>query len=393
MDELCQPQPNPAPKSPDGEILQLEPVNAPEPELELSIPDDNPLKKLCGEIFEMGFHACAVDRDDRRFVATGNYELLKEIEFGDAEVGSILSSRLDENDDAADTYKNVCGIFGVNSCEHNRTFPFIIKKGISGQRWNAFIAKLIQFVEYEKASKELRKYSVCRNSYIAGQFRASMKFSDSQSAFAHMLAGKVSGAFLEALDGAASKPPLSDFYAVRESSVRLKIISAFIFYRIYAYVGQLADGLQQSTAVSFKGRLELTKHRKISEYTIDTLIRNLVLKTRDSRACTPKETVGVISAFNQLLGRLDATVCKALAETSFEFVLESDEAGNPARMEEMTMAQYFDTLEEQWSEKTSAEDGETNGAHLRRAELNRENAEKLLAEFLSPLADGSVAAV
>jgi hypothetical protein len=87
---------------------------------------------------------------------------------------------------------------------------------------------------------------------------------------------------------------------------------------------------------------------------------------------------------NQLLGSLDATVRKLLTVTTFDFVLEIDTHGNPEHREAMTMAQYFDRLAQQWSEKPSGKNGETNGAALLRK--NEEYGEKLAElreEFLS----------
>jgi hypothetical protein len=383
MNDLCQSQP-------DGKIFQLEPcAAAAAAKSELSIPNDNPLRTLCEEIFStMDDRYHVTDQDGIYHSGSGYCSLFRGLKFNDDIVERIISSRLGENEDVANKHIDMCDIFGVRRIVSTN---FTIEKGTLGKTWNAFIAKLIQFIKYEKVTKDLRECLVDRNKYIETKLCESMDFAHSKNVYAAMLAKKVSGAFLKAFDGAASGPPLSDFFEVREFARREEIILAFICGRIRKHMKNLHSELKLSTAAIAQERVELARCDKVEADAddINECCQQLALKFRGNKL-RKKNRANVADALNQLLGCLDATVRKTMAETSFDFILEFDGDDNPERMEEMTMTQYFDALSKQWSEKPSANEGETNDEFLRRVEVNREGAEKLREEFLSAMDEKQV---
>jgi hypothetical protein len=130
---------------------------------------------------------------------------------------------------------------------------------------------------------------------------------------------------------------------VREFARREEIILAFTRDRIGTLISKLRGDLIQSTAATTQECLEFARVDgvKASKDEInDCCQQQLALKFRGSKL-RKKDGPSVADALNQLLGCLDATVRKALAETSFEFILKFDGDGNPERAEEMTLPQFF----------------------------------------------------
>jgi hypothetical protein len=189
-------------------------------------------------------------------------------------------------------------------------------------------------------------------------------------------------AFLKALDDAASRTPLCDFFAARESTRREEVIFSFVLMQIVGLLENLRNNLKKSATMTLVERLALASSDEISESIFTEFIAGLALKARDPKIQIPKDDI--LGALNQLLGRLDATVRKALVETPSDFVIKFDSSGNPEHTEEMTMAQFFDAIEKQWSEEHSGEVGATSGELRQRAELNRKKSKELLARFLGP---------
>jgi hypothetical protein len=392
MNDLCQPQPEPQ----DGEILQLEPyVAAAVAESELSIPADNPLQVLCDEIFEKRKNFYSVRQGGNLRCGRSQYAVLGKIEFNDDVVKRILRCRLNDGDDVKDAYGNARDIFGVNLDHYDaESAAFNIAAGALGKTWNAFVVKLVQFINWKKSLAEVERYRKARNSHISDKLSVTFKFHPEAITFACVLGKKITGAFLKALDSATNKPPLRDFFAAIELARREDFIFQSVLFLSSQSLEMLAKNLPESTAATSQERLELAKRKEVQVEDIKEIGEYLALQLRDGGTPPNKEEeVNIAGALNELLGSLDATVRKLIGETTFDFVMEDEGHGNPKQMGAMTMVQYFDTLAKQWDEEPSGEGKETNGALLQRAETDsRERSEELRKAFLQPMDEEQVKA-
>jgi hypothetical protein len=371
MDELCQAQQDP----PDGEVSQLEePCAAPAvPESVLSIPMENPLKKLCDEIFENLELYYALNQNGRNFSGPTNHAMLVQIEFDGDAVSRLLASR--QNDDNAVVNIDICDLFGVKS--YGMKCPFITEKGISGKRWNAFVTKLIQFIKLRETIAGIEKAYGGRNKFIMNSLTKSFNSRNYNENFATMLAEKVAAAFSRALEGILSRPPVSKYFAVEKLPTYERTILSFIRNRINFQLGDLQGGLASSATVPIQGLLDFVTDDEFDK----DFFTELPLKVVCGDEPEEDERNKTESEFNRLLGGLGATVRKLLLVTPFDFVLEWSE-GFPKRVEEMTILRYFEILNKQWSEITPVEGGETNGALLEKAEVSAKNFAELRAKFL-----------
>jgi hypothetical protein len=401
MNDLCQPQPAPKPEAnsnppieeiEDGEISQLEPYAA--AKSKLLIQDDNRLNDLCGEIFEATAQVgSSVNQGGTVFRGDSAYKLFTQMKFDDAAVARILRSHLADDASVSAITVNIHEIFNIAKQSH--AYQFNMAPDIVGRQWNAFIVRLVQFIKLRKAAEEMKLWPQQRNAHIASLLYVTLGMSGTMNILANMLAKKLTGAFSKALANAVSRPPLSDFFAVGESTVRREPIVAFVCSRIKECLNWLRVELECSAAVTSQERLELTRGKEVRANKIREVATQLALKLRDDKTPpTKEEEANIAGALNELLGSLDATVRKLLAETPSKFVTKqgSIHKRDTEYAEGISMVQYFDALAEQWNKKTAIEGGENNGAILlRRDEVYGKELAKLRAELLSPATDESVA--
>jgi hypothetical protein len=382
MDDLCKGPPEPA----DGEITQLEPGVPEKVDAALPfIPDENPLKDLCGKIFTpLPKQLCVDQKDGSHCYGDSSYEMLLAMNLTE----HSLNGSIKEDDETLDISWHPYVAFGID-VSRTRGNVFEINPGIPGKMWNKLIHKLILFCKCKNPTHTVKRMRSERNEYIIKKLGDSFRYNNNEWVLESVLARKVEKVFREALDGAVVKRPLSDFFTVRHSINREESIFAFVHRRIslcflnFQYIANLL------AAATSRDRLKHVKCSKVEGENINKLSRELALQPRD-RKFRP-EAVGsdpdmesVVEEFNRLLLGLDATVRKLLLTTSFEFVLKFDGRGAAELTEEMTMLQYLDAIAQQWSEETEGESGKINGALLQEAEdAFRESPE--LADFLRPI--------
>jgi hypothetical protein len=206
--------------------------------------------------------------------------------------------------------------------------------------------------------------------------------------FVNMLAAKVTGAFSKARVDAASKKPLCDFFTIDESTGREESIAAFVCSRVEECLERLCAELVHLAAITSQERLELARGKEVRANNFKGVATQLALKLRDGKVPTEEEAVNIAGALNELLGSLDATVRKALAEIPSKFIIKYDSYDESATKyaEGIGMVQYFDALAEQWNKKTANEGGETNGAILlRRDEVYGKELAKLRKKLLQEM--------
>jgi hypothetical protein len=361
-DRLRQAQPD------DDEVLQLEEPCAVAAVAKLPIPDENPLKDLCGKIFGTAKHTSCKNQLGYSLEDGTPYELLIQLEFDDDALFYLSASR--QKDNNAEASVNMANIVKLRDYDE---WPFYVKDGVSNRQWNAFIVKLMQFMVFRKAVKKTKEPYKERNYYVSKFLAKSFESSYGKEIFANILAKKVTAAFFRAFDDVTSRPSVSKFFVIEKLSNYEETILFFIRKRITFLLGNLVRGISSSTTVSTQELLASAIDDK--------------LKCRDGRLPMKHcdgvpgpdgdEQEKIKGEFEWLADSLDATVLRLLIVTPFNFATKFDEYGNLECMEEMNIVQYFEVLAKQWSE-----DDKTNGARLQEAEADGKKLEELLTEFL-----------
>jgi hypothetical protein len=374
MDGLCQPQPAPEPKSTDGEILQLEPYTAAAvAESELSISDENPLKKICDVIFERPQRASVVNFNSQSTTVRDAYEFFSTVDFNSDEIGGL---RLSDGATVREGDQWVFDSFGL-PMKIMFSSPFKIQSCTTIEMWNAFV----NILGYAKTQEKVGGIHEERSHAVWYVLDDNFKYTDLKKCMSRFIAEKLTGVFLTELDSAVSGPPLSEFFTVRQSTVRQGFIFAFICSRVSSCLEELASRLRSWSAESLQDCLKLTKAGDISGENIGSISEDLALERTSVESSMDGGKVAA-DKFNQLMERLDATVRKLLAETPFEFVLKFDASYKPEKSAEMPILEYFEVAAKKWAKKKKDGESQSNGERL---EAAKAEARTKKDELLSPI--------
>jgi hypothetical protein len=252
------------------------------------------------------------------------------------------------------------------------------RKGVSKEEWSLFISKLIQFSYYAEGQEKEEGFCKGRNKFISENLEGNFRIAGQREAVVHVAARKVWKAFLEALHAVASEPPLNEFLVARRSVDCDECVFQFVCKRVLSYLEQLTKELATSTAQSPQLCLKLVRQAGIGSYNTRKVEKTRVkLALGENKAKFNERKF--VDALNPLLAKLDATVGKALAETTFDVALEFDGQGKPKKSEKMTLIEYFDAKAKEWNEMIDSTTGKSNGALLAEAESATEGPR---AEFL-----------
>jgi hypothetical protein len=352
---------------------------------ELTLSGENPIKDFCKELFE-DFRGSATIQWSH-VTCESACDLFEKLA---AELSSVVDplvrKRAQEGISKlyvaeADALADGAVFELFYSCGIRGDIPKL-KEGVTVDRWNAFIVKLLQFYDWALAVTEHKIRSRAKFERVECALKASFAFQASHRAFAAAIAKKTAGEFQMVLAAAIAKPPLDKFFSLPQTVTWERLV----FHSICDIISEIACKGECHCSNGFK--LPLVNESDSSNGAIAMM--PLMMTDGDFYGARGGEKIAAVAVINQLLSTLEAAVRRELAVTDFEFVLEFAEGirDKAKRSVRMTLCEFCETVASEW-EKEIGENSEarTRGQLLSEAEVAEVAAKQ---EFFKVMTESQV---
>jgi hypothetical protein len=197
--------------------------------LELSIPDENPLKDLCGELFEdfskpidgIAFNAFLCVESPYEFFKKCVTKLIwnPAVRYRNGTIAHLRKLRVSGGIDSA-LIRNFSIICSSDNYEDD--IPKL-KTNASTETWNAFIIKLLQLYEYATPANRIKCCRFTKGKYVNEALAKNFSNTYSMCSAVNTLANKAVRKFQQAFYDAVAQQPLNKFFSLPQSSRREQI--------------------------------------------------------------------------------------------------------------------------------------------------------------------------